>query len=92
MCIRDRDDILYGDFKYDVDEPDAEYDASGTIVMNADEISGDDIIIGGTGIDKIDSGDGENVVASGDLSSVILNTELDQFNTFIDYEDDEIPE
>ena len=88
----DMDDILYGDFKYDVDEPDAEYDMYGTMVMNADEISGDDIIIGGSGIDKIDTGDGDNVVVSGDLSNIILNTELDQFNTFVDYEDDEIPE
>ena len=85
------DDILYGDFKDDFDEPATEYDTSGTIIMNADEISGDDVIVGGSGIDKIDSGDGQNVAVSGDLSSVILNTELDQFNTFIDYDEDELP-
>ena len=41
--------------------------------------------------DKIDSGDGQNVVVSGDLSSVILNAELDDFNTFLNYDEDDLP-
>ena len=87
----DMDDILYGDFKNDIDEPATEYNATGTIVLNSEEVSGDDVIIGGTGIDKIDSGDGQNVVVSGDMTSVILNAELDKFNTFIDYDEDDLP-
>ena len=39
-----------------------------------EEVSGNDVIVGGSGIDKIDQGDGQDVVASGDLSSIILNT------------------
>ena len=87
----DMDDILYGDFKNKVDEPDVEYNSSGSTILNPEEVSGNDVIVGGSGIDKIDSGDGKDVVASGDLSSIILNTELHQFNTFIDYDEDEIP-
>jgi Ca2+-binding RTX toxin-like protein len=74
----DGDDLLYGDYKYD-------------IVLNPEELDGNDVIIGGAGIDKIDSGEGQNVVASGDLSAVILNTELGNFNTFIDYDEDDLP-
>jgi len=87
----DMDDILYGDFKNDFDEPATEYNTAGTIVLNPEEVSGNDVIIGGTGIDKIDSGDGQNVVVSGDMTSVILNAELDKFNTFIDYDEDDLP-
>ena len=85
------DDILYGDFKNKVDEPDVEYNISGSVILNPEEVSGNDVIVGGSGIDKIDSGDGKDVVASGDLTSIILNTELNEFNTFIDYDEDEIP-
>ena len=87
----DGDDLLYGDYKYDIDEPAAEYDTRGINVLNPEELAGDDVIIGGAGIDKIDSGEGQNVVASGDLSAVILNTELGNFNTFIDYDEDDLP-
>ena len=85
----DMDDILYGDFKNDIDEPATEYNATGTIVLTLRRF-GDDVI-GGTGIDKIDSGDGQNVVVSGAMTSVILNAELDKFNTFIDYDEDDLP-
>ena len=40
--------------------------------------------------DIIISGDGNNVVASGDLSAVILNTELDDDHTFINYDEDNL--
>ena len=50
------------------------------------------MIVGGAGRDEIVSGDGNNVVAGGDLSAVILNTELDDDHTFINYdEDDQVP-
>ena len=84
------DDILYGDFQHEIDEPEVEYSTRNAI-LNEDEISGNDVIIGGTGIDKIDSGDGQNVVVSGDLSSVILNAELDDYNTFLNYDEDDLP-
>ena len=71
------EDILYGDYHEDALKPAEELDTRGN-VMNASELDGDDIIVGGAGIDKIDSGEGQNVAGSGDLSSVILNTELDE--------------
>ena len=71
-------------------KPAEELDTRGN-VMNASELDGDDIIVGGDGIDKIDTGEGENVVASGDLSSVILNDELDEWHTFLDYDEDDLP-
>ena len=60
-------------------------------VMNVSELDGDDIIVGGAGVDKIDTGEGQNVAASGDLSSVIINTELDEMHTFLDYDEDDLP-
>ena len=71
-------------------EPVAELDTRDN-VMNASELDGDDIIVGDAGVDKIDSGEGQNVAASGDLSSVILNTELDEMHTFLDYDEDDLP-
>ena len=84
------EDILYGDYHEDALKPAEELDSRGN-VMNASELDGDDIIVGGAGIDKIDSGEGQNVAASGDLSSVILNAELDEMHTFLDYDEDDLP-
>ena len=84
------EDILYGDYHEDELKPAEELDSRGN-VMNASELDGDDIIVGGDGIDKIDTGEGENVVASGDLSSVVLNDELDEMHTFLDYDEDDLP-
>ena len=84
------EDILYGDYHEDELKPAEELDSRGN-VMNASELDGDDIIVGGDGIDKIDTGEGENVVASGDLSSVVLNDELDEWHTFLDYDEDDLP-
>ena len=61
------EDILYGDYHEDALKPAEELDTRGN-VMNASELDGDDIIVGGAGVDKIDSGEGQNVAASGDLS------------------------
>ena len=71
-------------------KPAEELDTRGN-VMNASELDGDDIIVGGAGVDKIDTGEGENVAASGDHSSVVLNTELDEWHTFLDYDEDDLP-
>ena len=84
------EDILYGDYHEDALKPAEELDTRGK-VMNASELDGDDIIVGGAGVDKIDSGEGQNVAASGDLSSVILNAELDEMHTFLDYDEDDLP-
>ena len=84
------EDILYGDYHEDALKPAEELDSRGN-VMNASELDGDDIIVGGAGVDKIDSGEGQNVAASGDLSSVILNAELDEMHTFLDYDEDDLP-
>ena len=84
------EDILYGDYHEDALKPAEELDSRGN-VMNASELDGDDIIVGGAGIDKIDSGEGQNIAASGDLSSVILNAELDEMHTFLDYDEDDLP-
>ena len=84
------EDILYGDYHEDALKPAEELDTRGN-VMNASELDGDDIIVGGAGVDKIDSGEGQNVAASGDLSSVILNAELDEMHTFLDYDEDDLP-
>ena len=83
-------DILYGDYHEDALKPAEELDSKGKL-MNASELDGDDIIVGGAGVDKIDSGEGQNVAASGDLSSVILNAELDEMHTFLDYDEDDLP-
>jgi Ca2+-binding RTX toxin-like protein len=84
------EDILYGDYHEDALKPAEELDSKGKL-MNASELDGDDIIVGGAGIDKIDSGEGQNIAASGDLSSVILNAELDEMHTFLDYDEDDLP-
>ena len=60
-------------------------------VMNVSELDGDDIIVGGAGVDNIDLGEGQDVVASEDLSSVTLNAELDEMHTFLDYDEDDLP-
>ena len=84
------DDELYGDYHKDTNIPEAEYDSKGSII-NSKELDGDDIIIGGAGIDKIVSGEGQNMVASGNLSPIILNAELDSMHTFVNYDEDELP-
>ena len=84
------EDILYGDYHEDALKPAEELDTRGN-VMNASELDGDDIIVGGAGVDKIDTGEGQNVVGSGDSSSVILNAELDEMHTFLDYDEDDLP-
>ena len=60
-------------------------------VMNVSELDGDDIIVGGAGVDNIDLGEGQDVVASEDLSSVTLNAELDEMHTLLDYDEDDLP-
>jgi hypothetical protein len=60
-------------------------------VMNVSELDGDDIIVGGAGVDNIDLGEGQDVAASGDLSSVTLNAELDEMHTLLDYDEDDLP-
>ena len=87
------DDILYGDYEFDSDIPDLTLDDKGNVVELPSHLAeGDDVIVGGAGRDELVSGDGNNVVASGDLSAVILNTELDDDHTFINYdEDDQVP-
>ena len=46
------------------------------------------MIVGGAGRDEIVSRDANNVFVSGDLSAVILNAELDDDHTFLDYDPD----
>ena len=59
--------------------------------MNVSELDGDDIIVGGAGVENIDLGEGQDVAASGDLSSVTLNAELDEMHTLLDYDEDDLP-
>ena len=84
------EDILYGDYHEDALKPAEELDTRGN-VMNASELDGDDIIVGGAGVDKIDSGEGQSGAAPGDLSSVTLNAELDEMHTLLDYDEDDLP-
>ena len=60
-------------------------------VMNVSELDGDDIIVGGAGVDNIDLGEGQDVAASGDFSSVTLNAELDEMHILLDYDEDDLP-
>ena len=67
------DDILYGDYHEDALKPAEELDTRGN-VMNASELDGDDIIVGGDGIDKIDTGEGKMLLHR--VISVLLSSIL----------------
>ena len=65
-------DILYGDYHEDELKPAEELDTRGN-VMNASELDGDDIIVGGAGVDKINSGEEQTVAASQAISALLFS-------------------